>query len=326
MRSQRLGKVDVPLMVASLFLAFVLWLFVQSQSALATTMQFQKPLEVQGLNNEELIVTSIPGDVVIEAQGTREQLDRIDPNLISAFVDLSKVEPGGHRVRVQLKAPSGPTWSLIRPYADVVVERLARRTMVVQVVMQGEVPPESSLAIAGATARPESVVVYGPMSEIAKVDRVRALLNLSEVRAGEARSTTLEVLDDNNKPLGPLVRTDPTLVTLDPAVVPAESQKSVIVDPLIEGEPAPGHRVRGYQIRPSLIQVRGSSERLAELTTISTAPINISGLTANATRAVRLRLPRGVSASGSASVSVTIQIEKTASPPPTEDERPPDGG
>lgn len=317
------GKIDIPLMVASIFLAFVLWLFVQTQSVLETTMQFQKPLEIQGLDTDELVVTSIPGDVVIEAEGTREQLDRIDPNRINATVNLANIKPGPQRVRVELKAPSGPTWSLLRPYVDIVVERLARRNLVVEVVMQGELPEDSDLIVTGATARPESVTVYGPVGELGKVARVRARLDLREVRAGEARSANLEILDEQNRPVSPLVQAEPSVVVLQPAYLPALSRKNVVVDPVFEGQPAPGYRVKRYVLRPSQVTVRGTSETLAGLTTVNTQPVNIGGLMANTTRTTRLRLPRGVSAVESRSITVEIEIEKAegrAEPPPPDND------
>lgn len=297
---------DVLMFTVSVFIAVGLWVQVQPLFEPKKEREFEVPFEITNLS-PNLVVSRPPSRVRVVASGTAAQLDRLDTRSISAFADLSRASRGSQNLVVQISAP--PSLSVaLKPRSTTVeldVDRLGRTETDVEFEPTG-LPP-GGLIFGGATILPDVVTVVGPESLLPKVARVRVLLDLTAVRPGAPLALNTEVLDSENRPLTDL-RTEPPTVTVSPAVAAAPTSKRLLIMPDWKGQPAFGYRVSGYEIRPIQVLVRGESRDLAALSTIDTAPIDITGIDKDREFKVRLDLPSGVRSPGVSEVTVTVRV------------------
>jgi YbbR domain-containing protein len=308
---------QVLLAIVSLIIATMLWLQVQSQGEPFTQREIAVRLEIRNLP-DHLIVTQAPATVSVVAEGTRDQLSRLDTSQIIAFTDLSEATSGMANYRVQLSAPTRLPVNLSVPRSVVKIEAvaIARAERPVDVEAFGKIRP--GLVFDGATAQPDVVTLIGPETQVPLVQKVRALVDLAKLQPGVSMPVTLEVIGPENKPMR-LVHADPSVVTVLPAVAVAPESKSVLVVPRWQGQPAFGYEVKGYEIRPNQLELTGKSDRLAQVLRVETEPINLANAKADLNIRVRAIVPKGLRIKGSQEVvaRVTIGPVKPAPSPST---------
>jgi YbbR domain-containing protein len=297
---------QVLLAIVSLIIATMLWLQVQSQGEPFTQREIAVRLEIRNLP-DHLIVTQAPATVSVVAEGTRDQLSKLDTSQIFAFTDLSEATSGMANYRVQLSAPTRLPVNLSVPRSVVKIEAvaIARAERAVDVEAFGKIRP--GLVFDGATAQPDVVTLIGPETQVPLVQKVRALVDLAKLQPGVSMPVTLEVIGPENKPMR-LVHSDPPVVTVLPAVAVAPESKSVLVVPRWQGQPAFGYEVKGYEIRPNQLELTGKSDRLAQVLRVETEPINLANAKADLNIRVRVIAPKGLRIKGSPDVVARVQI------------------
>ncbi|HHY92037.1 MAG TPA: hypothetical protein GX511_01690, partial [Firmicutes bacterium] len=120
-------------------------------------------------------------------------------------------------------------------------------------------------------------------------------------------SVPVQILDGKGQPVPEGLRIKPEVVdvSLPVARLPA---KMVPVKPQISGEPAEGYKVSQVLAEPATIIISGPAPMLAEITSVSTLPLDISGATTNQSGDLRVVLPQNVRAEVER-VRVTAVIE-----------------
>lgn len=88
--------------------------------------------------------------------------------------------------------------------------------------------------------------------------------------------------------------------------VEVTTTRTVAVIPYIIGDPASGYSVAGVRVTPPTMTISGDPRRLAQIETVSTEPVNISGATREVVQVVTPLAPAGVRASRR--VRVTVQV------------------
>ena len=85
------------------------------------------------------------------------------------------------------------------------------------------------------------------------------------------------------------------MVSVQIEVRAVETETTVAVRPNIEsGTPAPGFALEAIGVDPAYVTIVGLPEVLAEITSVTTEPISIDGLSADETFEVELQLPDDV--------------------------------
>lgn len=297
---------QVLLAIVSLVIATMLWLQVQSQGEPFTQREISVRLEIRNLP-DHLIVTQAPATVSVVAEGTRDQLSKLDTSQIFAFTDLSEATSGMANYRVQISAPTRLPVNLSVPRSIVKIEAvaIARAERPVDVEAFGKIRP--GLVFDGAMAQPDVVTLIGPETQVPLVQKVRALVDLAKLQPGVSMPVTLEVIGPENKPMR-LVHADPSVVTVLPAVAVAPESKSVLVVPRWQGQPAFGYEVKGYEVRPNQLELTGKSDRLAQVLRVETEPINLANAKTDLNIRVRAIVPKGLRIKGSQEVAVRVTI------------------
>jgi YbbR domain-containing protein len=106
-----------------------------------------------------------------------------------------------------------------------------------------------------------------------------AVVDISNLKPGERVVQLNRTNFTMNLPDG--IRLD----QIEPKVIPIRLEprveKQVPVAPKFVGKPAPGFEVRGFDVDPPAIQVRGAASRVGVLVQAETEPLSVDGLTAD---------------------------------------------
>ncbi len=291
---------------ASLLIALVLWLNVQPLYDPDKEREMQVKLEMRDLATG-LAVIQAPESVTVFASGTAEDLDRLDSRNVIAFVNLAGARTGEADYPVEVAGPAGGRVTLRarRTVLSLDIERTGSNERTVELETTGLPPAE--YVYDGATIVPALVSIAGPESSLSKVKKIRALIDLSRIAPKSDFTLQLEALDSEGKPV-PMISIEPSSVRVSPAVASAPTTKRVIINAAFEGSVANGFEVTFYELKPSQIELTGPSRELAKVSQISTAPISIKDLRADATIPVKLVIPTGLKATAATPASIVIKV------------------
>jgi YbbR domain-containing protein len=215
----------------------------------------------------------------------------VNASQIRADLDLDDVGGAGeYTVPVRINGPEG-IWEY-----DVTPRQLSiliEETKTEQVRITTTIEGQSNDAVR-ARANPEvsEATVSGPMSAVDRVDSVVLPVDLgNQVRNFEASITPVALDADGQSIPEVMISPNPIQVSVE---VSARG-KSVAVIPQLVGEPAQGYEVVDRQTVPPTVLVDGPEELLNDLVAVQTEPVDISGVTATASRRTRLiGIPEGI--------------------------------
>lgn len=313
-------KHSLPLFILSVIASLGLWVLVQVNSSTSRAYTFQV---VERNLPENLVITSALPRITLEATGTKEELDTVDQKFnlreLLAYVDLSRATPVENPnrlfIRLDLKGiPAAVRWTNRTPSIDVEVQPRIKEVRPVVVETMGS--PDEGYSVADTRADPQTVNLYGLRSDVDRVVRVQALLNLSEAKRGEPTAVTLRLLDENNTELIDTVVVDPSSVLVRATYVPAAPKRYLPILPTWSGQLPTGFVFsQNHALNPSQLQVTGETQALSRLTALETEPINLTELKQTRTFRVKLKVPRGIRLLGGNTVNVTVFVAPVATPP-----------
>ena len=160
------------LKLLSLVFAVVLWFFVMGEQKLE--VGYAVPLELQNIPKGLMIANEVPSLVDVRISGPRTVLMNLKPSDISLSVDLGDLEPGVtsfKRLEERLNLPNVLKVTRLSPsFVDVKLERIKDKTVPVQVLFSGSLPP--GLRVSGAVPKPAKVTVTGAEGELKDVGEV----------------------------------------------------------------------------------------------------------------------------------------------------------
>ena len=234
----------------------------------------------------------------------------LDSSSFRATVDLSNVDPKVGRVLVPVHVePIDDRVQVldVQPSRiNIEIDQLASRSVPVSV---DRGPTPSGLDVRDPVLSTDTVTVKGPASEVRRVDRAEARIQIDPSGIDFDRDVELIPVDALGNELAP-VDVEPTTVRVRIAVFTDRETRPLPVKPNITGTPAAGFEVAGVAVQPLVLSVEGDADQLAGLTSVDTAPVSISGATGNVSTSVGLALPTGVLSLGGETVRVTISIRQ----------------
>ena len=291
--------------VVALILAFVMWLFVvneqnpQDMRTILVTPKWNMP--------PGLVLAEDIKPVSVKLRGRRNDLYATGASEIGLFIDLTDAGEGDGIYPIQtVTMPDNLQLVHISPRETTVkLEAIIQKQLPVELVKRGS--PATSYAAGEPVLSPVQVLVEGPRSRVASANRAIVRLDLEDAKDNIQVSVPVQILDNKGAPAAEGLRIKPEVieVTLPVARLPA---KIVSVRPQVTGEPAEGFQVGQITVEPSTIIVSGPAAMLAEVTSVSTLPLDISGANSTQTGDLRIALPQDVKAEiERAKVTVTIE-------------------
>ena len=296
-----------PLKVAAIALATLLYAgLVASQDSSV----YSGTIQVTAVNQPT-------GTVVTNQLGSVEQIRYLAPIEVGspsaqdfeATVDLAGVDPTGHPVNVRVEVvPNDPRITILEVEprtVQVVLDETISLAVPVRVA-RGTVPV--GIELGDTVFSPKTVTVNGPSTAATLVVAARVNVALDPSGIDFDRDVEVEPIDA----AGEVVRgvdVEPRTVHVTVPLFTNRSSRTLPVNAIVTGVPAPGFRITSVEVTPLVVSVEGDAEELAQLTQVDTAPVAVFGATRDVTGTVALALPAGVGPLGVATVKVVVHVE-----------------
>lgn len=297
----------------ALFLAFVLWVYVTHQNNPVVEQAARVSLEHQDLP-ASMIVEEIPQAVSVYYRSSRGRLALVGSGEFTARVNLSGLAAGVHSLPVQVGAPEGVEIIRVNPQTVTVsLDSMVEKNIPVLVNVTGT--PAPGFERSDPAVAPAVIKATGPSRLLREIKNITVDLDIKGARTGIER-----VLPVSVGIKGVELQPKSVKVTLPVEALPF---RNVQVSPRVTGSPAEGFVLDGLTVEPETVQISGDGQILAGTGELPTAPIDISGASANVTAMVRVITPGQVSAVTPAQVKITAIIIPEESAPPDDPDPPP---
>lgn len=309
---QRLLKF-IPTFLTALILAMAVWVAAVTSTDPTEENQFSEPIPIEVIGLDPgLMITSEPIDqitLVLSAPRSIWNQLNADPSNLRAVIDLSGLEPGTHSIPVQVQVNLRPI--KIVSYAPrsvtVTLERLSTRTISIDLVTSGE--PAVGYQAGLPTLSQSSTVISGPESLVESVQKVEAVLDLTQTFETVNRTISLQALDANAAPISGLTLT-PDRITVTLPISQKGGYRNVVVKVVTTGEVTSGYRLTNISVFPPAVTVFSNDPTaIANLPGyVETMPLDLTNVKDDLDISLPLNLPENVTIVGDQTVLVRVGI------------------
>jgi len=296
-----------PLKLAAIILATLLYAGLVASENSGT---YPGPLQVTAVNQ--------PSDTVVTNQlKPLEQVRYIAPAEVGrltagdfrATVDLSAVDPTGEPVSVRVNVmPTDPRVTVLEVRPESITVVLDRRVRAVVPVRVARGPVAVGIDAGTTEFSPETATVTGPSMAVERVVAVRVNVALDPGGINFDRDVEANPIDAAGEVVHG-VNVEPRTIHVTVPLFTNRESRTLPVNPVVTGAPAPGFRIAGIAADPLVISVEGDAEELNQLVQADTAPVAVFGATRDVTATVALALPTGVVPLGVTTVTVVVRVE-----------------
>ena len=305
-----------PLKLGALLLSILLYAGLVYSGSFTEQQATGVPIRAINQPLNTYLLTGELGTVDVGYRAAAAAAGGVTTSTFSATVDLEAYDmtQAGEPQRVPVDVRSLDDEVVVLAWApvevSVILDRLAVRTVRV-VVDRGEVPP--GLEIGVATVLPSSVQAQGPESRLRLVTRAVARVRIDPSGIDVSELVDLVPVDADGDPVG-AVELSPGAATVEIEVSTAETSKTVPVTPNLVGTPPVGLTLTSVTVQPAAVSLFGPPGVLTAITSVETAPIDLTAVTADVVLEAGLVLPdqtrleEGAAATVAVSVSVDLEL------------------
>lgn len=269
-------------------------------------------VRVQQINvsSDVFVLSAEPGVVEVQYRVANEQAGGVTAEDFVVAVDIGAYdlerapEPQELPLEVRALKDGLEDLSTVPETVRVVADLVEVRSIPVE-VESGTIP--DGLEIDEPVLSAESAEVRGPASVVDQVDRAVAFVDIPASGINVNEPVPLTLVDAGDQPVGAgQLEVDPEVVSVQIEVRTVETETTVAVRPIIDGTPAPGFALEAVRVEPAYVTIVGLPEVLEEISSVTTEPITIEGLSANDTFEVELQLPDDISLADNEPTTVTV--------------------
>ena len=301
---------DWPLRLAAIALAIVLFVgLVLSQNARVWAGQ----IPIDPVNQPQgTFLISGPGEVVsVRYIAPVDVSGQVTSKSFVATADLSgmSTDTTGTPVSVPVTvfAPDRRIQVLGWEPRTVAIRLDPVTTRVVPVqVDRGAIP--AGLTASDAAVEPSTATIRGPSSVVSRVAAALARVTIDASGINVDADTDLIAVDDRGERVAP-VNIEPAAAHVTIAVGKQLASRTVPVAVSVKGDLAPGYAIKEILVTPTAATVSGEASVIGSMSSVLTAPVDVSGATEDLKSEVALAPPRGVTVLGGAKALVRIRIE-----------------
>jgi YbbR domain-containing protein len=285
-----------------------------------TDSTVQVRVEQVNVSRDVFVLSAEPGIVEVGYRVSNELAGGVTAEDFIVTVDIGAYDleraPEPQELRLEVRALKDGLEGLtvVPETIRVAADRVEVRSVPVE-VDRGTIP--DGLEIDEPVVSAETVDVRGPASVVSQVDRAVASVDIPASGINVNEPVPLALVDVTGQPVGAgQVEVDPEVVSVQIEVRAVETETTVAIRPnIVAGAPAPGFALEAIGVDPPFVTIVGLPEVLAEITSVTTAPISIDGLSADDTFEVELELPEDVTLADGEPSSVTVTATISAFPP-----------
>lgn len=295
----------------SIVLAFLTWLLI---------VQYEDPMITETFNN--IIVEKYNVDVItsekksieykegetvsVVVRGKRSIVDEMTKSDVIAIADLQKKSITG-AVDIEIKVPESVTVMDKSPTMMMVeLENIITVQKEIQYYMEGE--PEEGYIYLDPIITPNNVEIEGPESKIGIIKSVLVPVNIDGVTKDVTLFSSLQISDDSNNAITGLVQS----INQVEIQVPIQKLKTVPIYESLGDKVAEGYELVGITLNQKELSVRGETDVIDNLSSLTVSGIDISGYTESITLDINVAsiLPSQIYVYNDVSViQVTLEIE-----------------
>ena len=323
---RRFSKRDIILMAVSLFFALLVWLYVLNmENPYREKVVREVPITLAGesamesTRNLMLLGGSeaLSEGVTVTLNVPFRQFSEINAASVNVQVNLSGITSAGtFTLPVQATVSSGysdvSVVSVSPSQVEVQVELIEERELPVELELTGTLPEGYWADTADLT--PSTVVVSGAATELSKIDRAVATLDLDGLTGSVHRSLSVKLYDaeGNEVDYSQFSGTMPYVVcqmeVLPTKTVPVDYASAIYgADELAEG-----YELESVTVLPEeTVTLAGEQSVLDGIESVSVAAIDIGGMSESyIAEDIEFLLPEGVVLTGSSSYRLYIKINE----------------
>lgn len=308
-------KINFGTLLLSLILALTVWFIAVNEDDPRVERPLEEPIEIQfdGVPEGYQITNPSTNQASVTLLTTQSIWEEFSTEDIRLVAKMDGLDQGTYTVPLQ----SAITRQLVKvtdinPQSVIVtLEIKETKELSVQVVTLGS--PALSYSAEEPLADPQSVIITGPASLVARVVELRAPINLSNRQESLDQLIPIIALDEDGlEVVG--VQISPENVRVEVQITQQPNYRLVSVIPKIEGQTdlvEAGYLVTEVTVTPQWVTIFSSDPQAFEDLPgfIETVPLNLSGAVEDIEQQLQLNLPPGFSLAFEQSVTVKVDIE-----------------
>ena len=281
---------NLPVKIAALIVAVVLWLYVMNDQNPAIDGGFPVPVTIENAP-EGYQLSSDTDKVTIRVRGPRSLFVSADSSDFHARVNLADFAEGERAYTVEASVPYGFELVSISPDKMTInLDRMIEKTLKASLTIGGA--PASGYTVDKVIQADEAVKVQGPRSLVDQVVHVVGHINLSGQSSDDIAQVSFIALNTDGLARG-------------------LTRKVVAVQPHPRSDLAPNLKLEGVTVTPARIEIAGAEDVISKISMIGTEEFSLADVRATEKREVRLQLPEGVTVTNP---HVTVEIKVGALP------------
>lgn len=291
--------------ILALILAAVLWIYVMNEQNPPIDSTFTVPVQIRNANTS-MVVTDAPDIARVKLRGPRSIIAGVLTNDIQCYIDLKGLGEGRHNVKIVTQVPGSLEIVETNPdKAAIRIESSISRQLPIEVRLTGNAA--AGAVVSRVTSSQENVTFAGSRSAVESVEKVIVPVDISGKSADfQASVPAIPVNRAGKEVEGLTVIPDKVQVTV--AVAKESLKKTIDIRPLTYGELHTGYSLSSITTEPARVEVTGLADVLEKLDFVYTEPVNLSGISNNTKREVKLQLREGLAAAKNV-VEVHIVVE-----------------
>ncbi len=292
MKKIQLNKNAIPILL-SILVSVILWYYVTID--LGTTLKYTySDIDVlfEGTANLRELGLSLKSPesakVSVQVEGTFKQLRNITKDSIRASVDLSKLDAGSHKMDVKINVPGNAVKvvQITPPDVDFVIENIIEVDSKVAVKTEGDL---RSGYVLGTINNEPTVKLTGPRSEVDKVARVLAYIDLEDKAESYVANPKVVALDSEGNEVEN-VNLVPQNVDVE---IPILKTKTVPIKLNIYGD-LEANSIKTVATFPNSVAIKGNTAIINNIYEINTRVVSLGSVLNGEVKFVELNLPDGI--------------------------------
>ncbi len=267
------------LAVISLVLAFIIWFIITNyRNPIITRTITGVPVTVENASHVEsmgLSYSIVPGNdaVSVTVRGNRSVVEPLRASNITVEADLTQLislDTSPVMVPLSVSVPGIPPENCVTNPRNIGIEleeRVSKDFVITP--SNGSTKPANGYEIGEMTVEPEKLTVRGPNTLIDIIDRVTAVVDVSNKSRSGIYPCVIKVIDKNGAELGDSkmsslsFSTEASQIKVNVTFFKVQSDVKVRVE--TSGNPAPGYQVGEIVTTPATISVVADETLLQEL-------------------------------------------------------------
>jgi len=282
-----------------LVLSITVWIIAVTANDPAENRPYPRtvPVEIVGQDPNLVLTSDLPGNVSVILNTPQSVWESIvsAPTPIRAVADLSGLEAGNHMVDLQIQVNVRPVKVVsYSPRAvSIKLENLSSKSIPLDLIVIGD--PAVGYQAEEPVLSVEQITVTGPISQVERVNKVQATLEINQGYEDISRVLGIVALDQNDNVVENVTLT-PDRVEVFQEISQRYGYRNVIVSVNIEGQVADGYRLTNISVVPLAITVYSTNPQIVNDLPgyVQTMPLNLEGLKDDIDVSLSLDLPDGV--------------------------------